>query len=305
MELDIIFTYVDNECKNWLNERNKFLSKYNKNYENNRHNSNLNEIKYAIRSIDKYFHNKYRNIYFVTNNGKLPSFIKPNPNFIPIHYKTLLGTTSFNSNTIETSLHKIEGLSEYYLYFNDDMILLDYLNMDDLISNDGKLIWYKESNMIINFVNNNPIITKLFDLLDSGTNNARHSTYNLLNLKEIPAPISHSPKIFSKTLVNDFCRSFNSQIDYQKNNIFRSENDFCFIDGFGHYYTNLNKIIFSDLYSTNIMCQFDNIFLSKLYNKIDNSKFLCVEDIRKEYNVDVHILNILEELFPLKSKYEF
>lgn len=25
MELNIIFTYVDNECKNWLNERNKFL----------------------------------------------------------------------------------------------------------------------------------------------------------------------------------------------------------------------------------------------------------------------------------------
>ena len=93
MIIDIVFTWVDYKNKEWIKKKNQDAIKCNnivKYNNNNRYNSNLNEIKYAVRSIEKYFKNKYRNIYFVTNTGELPSFLKPFENLIP-RFKALPG----------------------------------------------------------------------------------------------------------------------------------------------------------------------------------------------------------------------
>ena len=76
-KIDIVFTWVDYKDKEWIKKKNQDAIKCNNNvmHNNNRYNSYLNEIKYAVRSIEKYFKNKYRNIYFVTNTGKLPDFL--------------------------------------------------------------------------------------------------------------------------------------------------------------------------------------------------------------------------------------
>ena len=203
MIIDIVFTWVDYKNKEWIKKKNQDSIKCNnivKYNNNNRYNSNLNEIKYAIRSIEKYFKNKYRNIYFVTNTSKLPGFLKHNTNLIPIHDETLLGTTCYNSCTIESCLHKIPGLSEYYLYFNDDMILNKKLHINDFITSDGKPIWYFESNKIINIVNKYPFISKIYNFKDGGCNLSRQKTYKLLKLDKIPRPIS--PSRLSSTHIN-------------------------------------------------------------------------------------------------------
>ena len=99
MIIDIVYTYVDINDKDWQNEKRFFSQKEGllKDKYINQFNSNLEEIRYSLRSLDVYFKNKYRNIYFVTNNGKLPHFVKKQKHLIPIHYKTLLNCPSFNS----------------------------------------------------------------------------------------------------------------------------------------------------------------------------------------------------------------
>jgi hypothetical protein len=309
MQIDIVFTYVDSTDKEWLKKKSKekriFLKedKIKETPYNNSHDSSLEEIKYSVRSIIQYFKNNYRNIYFVTNNGKLPTFLKPHENLIPILDSELLGTTSYNSNTIETCLHKIPGLSEYYLYFNDDMMLTSKLQLSDLIK-DGKPIWYEETSKFINLFNNWPILSKLYDFGDSGCNLARQKTYDIIGLKHVPTPISHSPRIFKKSMVIDFCKIFKKEIDEQFERKFRSENDFCFVDAFCHYNKKHNQLIYSNKYKTNVLCQFDHNVLSRIYNWLDNSKFLCIEDMRQGHHIDEYCLYLLKNKYPKKCKYE-
>ena len=68
-----------------------------------------------------------RNIYFVTW-GHIPAWLNVNhpklkivkhTDFIPKEY-----LPTFSSHTIELNLHRIGGLSEHFVYFNDDMYLL-------------------------------------------------------------------------------------------------------------------------------------------------------------------------------------
>uniref|UniRef100_A0A6C0KRC2 Stealth protein CR2 conserved region 2 domain-containing protein n=1 Tax=viral metagenome TaxID=1070528 RepID=A0A6C0KRC2_9ZZZZ len=296
MEIDIVFTYVDCEDKKWLMQKNEDLEQ--PQILNNQFNSNLDEIKFAVLSIEKYFKNGYRNIYFVTNNGKLPKCINSQPNFFSILYSDLVGSRTYNSITIESYLHKIDGLSEYYLYFNDDCLLGNYLNISDFIDTSGKLIYYQESNPIVRLVSKFHLITNLFNLGDGGINKARIKLYEKLNLNPFPQPLAHSPKIFKKSMVEEFCKIFEKEIETQRQLLFRSENDFPFIDAFCFYYLKKNKIIYSNKYKTLILCQFDNSLISELYNEnITDEKFICIEDFRKGYDVDNVVLKIISDYF--------
>jgi hypothetical protein len=309
-KIDIIFTWIDYKDKEWIKKKNQDAIKCNNNvmHNNNRYNSQLKEIKYGIRSIEKYFKNKYRNIYFVTNTGKLPDFLKPRENLIPIHYEMLLGTTCYNSYTIESCLHKITGLSEYYIYFNDDMILNKKLHINDFITSDGKLIWYSESNKIINIVNKYPFISKIYNLKDGGCNLSRQKTYKILKLDRTPRPIAHSPRIFKKSLVEIFSNKFSKQINDQMHRKFRSSDDFCFIDAFCFYFEKNKLLEYRDDYKTKILCQFDNTIISKLINNlfdsIESSQFICVEDYRENNKYDEYCKKILDDKFTSPCKYE-
>jgi len=315
-KIDIIFTWVDYKDEEWIKKKNQDSIKCNNNVKhnnNNRYNSSLNEIKYAVRSIEKYFKNKYRNIYFVTNTGKLPSFLKPFANLIPIHYEMLLGTTCYNSFTIESCLHKIPGLSEYYLYFNDDMILNKKLYMKDLITKDGKMIWYSESNIIINMLSAHPNLIKIFKIQDGGCGLAREKTYKVLKLDRTPKPIAHSPRIFKKSLVNIFSNKFSKQLNEQMHRKFRSSDDFCFIDAFCFYFEKNKLLEYRHDYKTKILCQFDNAMLSKICNSIfdifdtcsiKDCNFICVEDGRKNDKVDKYCNKILDDILQFSCKYE-
>ena len=86
------------------------------------------ELLYSLRSLEK---NApwIRRIYLVVRDGQRPSWmIDPLPDkFHIIHHSQIIparALPTFNSLCIESFLHKIPGLAEHYLYFNDDMILL-------------------------------------------------------------------------------------------------------------------------------------------------------------------------------------
>jgi len=166
MEIDIVFTYVDHTDEEWRRKRDKHLPDSDENTA--RFDDSLEEIRYALRSIDAHLKFKYRRIYFVTNNGALPWFVKPAPDMIPILYSDLTGCESYNSNTIEAHLHKIEGLSEYYLYFNDDTILTRDLYLQDLIHpHTGDLMWYAESDPLFSFVSRHPVISQVINFISA------------------------------------------------------------------------------------------------------------------------------------------
>jgi hypothetical protein len=84
------------------------------------------ELKYSLRSLEMYAP-FVRNIYIVTN-GQTPSWLDTSATGVQIvdHkeiFRDAKALPVFNSHAIGTQLHHIEGLSERYLYFNDDVFV--------------------------------------------------------------------------------------------------------------------------------------------------------------------------------------
>ena len=98
------------------------------------------ELRYAIRSLYMYAP-WVRNIYLLTN-GQIPWWLNINhPRIKVVTHEQVFQNQShlptFSSSAIEANMHYIEGLSEHYLYFNDDYMLGKPVNPEDFISSAG------------------------------------------------------------------------------------------------------------------------------------------------------------------------
>jgi len=314
MEIDIVFTYVDQTDEEWRRQRDKHRPVSGENTA--RFDDSLQEIRYALRSIVAHMKFKYRRIYFVTNNGALPWFVKPRKNMVSILYSDLTGCEGYNSNTIEAHLHKIDGLSEYYLYFNDDMILTRDLYLHDLIHpHTGDLMWYAESDPLFSFVSRHPVISRLINFISAlpiinrflfisdTVPSSRQYTHDIIG-KTPALVIGHCPRIFKKSMVQEFFDRYIIYIEAQKSHLFRRPDDFSFVDGFCHYFDG-NGLNHSTRYKTTILVQMDHSLLSWFYNNTKTmEQFLCVEDTRRFPVVDVICRDILETLFPDRTEFE-
>ncbi|MFJ9745725.1 stealth family protein [Streptomyces chartreusis] len=83
------------------------------------------ELKYALRSLQMYT-GFVRHVYLVTDS-QVPSWLDPEAEGLTVvDHRDILPADAlpvFNSHAIESRLHHIPGLSEHYLYFNDDVFI--------------------------------------------------------------------------------------------------------------------------------------------------------------------------------------
>ncbi|KAA6303644.1 MAG: Exopolysaccharide phosphotransferase CpsY [Candidatus Ordinivivax streblomastigis] len=125
MEIDLVYLWVDGNDEKWLTKKNASLGKDILNTQSNckgRY-ANNDELKYSLRSVEK-FAPWIRKIFIVTDN-QTPDWLNlSHPKIKIIDHTEILPPESlpcFNSVIIEYFLYKIHGLSEHFLYANDDM----------------------------------------------------------------------------------------------------------------------------------------------------------------------------------------
>lgn len=130
--MDIVISFVDCKDKVWMKSYLRTIRKcsglfpYHQFY-------NHNTIKYVLRGIDEFIP-YVNNVFIVVSNiEQIPDYIDQSKvkiilhkDFIPEEYLPL-----FNSTAIELFLHKIPGLGEEFVYFNDDMIPISHISYDD------------------------------------------------------------------------------------------------------------------------------------------------------------------------------
>lgn len=108
---------------------------------------NNNEIEYCLRSLRR-FAPWLRTIFLVTDQ-QCPAFLDEQERAmlgvrIVDHRQIFSGhervLPTFNSLSIETVLHRIPGLSEHYIYLNDDFILMAPVRPGDFFTEDGVVL---------------------------------------------------------------------------------------------------------------------------------------------------------------------
>jgi hypothetical protein len=145
-DVDVVYTWVNNSDPEWIRMHDEASGLEPPSDQTHRTANNVarfqnrNELLYSIKSIRRYA--PWVRRIFVVTNCELPEILRKDEQVTRVHHAEIFPDTSvlpvFNSRAIECCLHRIEGLSEKFLYLNDDFFLCQATTISDFYTLDGK-----------------------------------------------------------------------------------------------------------------------------------------------------------------------
>lgn len=325
--IDIVVPWVDDTDPIWIEKKEKYTGVESKEGNTDVRYRDWDTLKYWFRGVEK-FAPWVRHVYFITDNQK-PEWLNTDhtklkwvkhTDYIPKEY-----LPTFNSHTIEWNLHRIEGLSENFVYFNDDVFLIDNTKPEDFFLNglpcDSPHLGLLYPNGFFSHIlfNNIELMNRHFSLKESIRANRKkwtsaQSISGLLKLvlygrKDlIPNSVSrHIQTSFQKKTFEILWEKEHDLINATCLNKLRTKNDissYCVRDWqlfSGEFYP---KKPIGKLFHTASMSH-NNDAIN--YLRHQKGKVICLNDSEDETDFELHKQMILEEfekLFPEKSSFE-
>ena len=139
MDIDFVITWVDMNNPEWQAE----FSKYAKNKCNSKNGvsearfRDYGLLKYWFRGVEK-FAPWVRTVHFVTT-GQTPEWLDTsNPRIHLVRHEDFIPKQflpTFNSVVIERYMHRIQGLADRFVYFNDDFYIINHIGIERFFYN--------------------------------------------------------------------------------------------------------------------------------------------------------------------------
>lgn len=279
--IDVVVPYVDFQDKNWIEEANKNGIDYS---EINRFRGQGEFFKYFFRGIAKNL-SWINNIFLIVQSkSQVPSWLDVSKikvvlheDFIPKEFLPL-----YNSCTIEMFLGNIKGLSEQFLYFNDDTYILKELKISD-------------------FFIENKVRQRFLECFPSSEPYKWHciNGYNLIFNDEGAATPDHSIKPMLKSKVLECFNLYKKEI-YDSITTLRTDKN---MNGYLYCYYLLKQNLCED---SSIVFSYTSAYDNRFIKGILLSDILCIGDEKANLNIyqDARINKNFRKIFPEKSKYE-
>ena len=273
------------------------------------------ELKYSLRSVEKYAP-WVRNIYIVTDN-QVPKWLNLNhPKIKIIDHRQIMPDSArpnFNAFAIEFAIVNIPGLSEHFLYANDDMMFYRNVEPGDFFK-DGKPIYVlggkmpkkmtQEENYPIAIDNSYKIITAKFG-------------NDYWQIRRWP---HHNVDPYTKTNILNVHRDFKEGIDATINSHFRSNENlhrpiytyYSILSGNGYYKLkssgepyNWKAVLKGEF--VRISSYFTIMDILKLKKRLESKKpkMFCTNDTQDVTDENrANYRGVMEQIFPDKSAFE-
>lgn len=136
LDIDFVIIWVDGQDEKWLSEKRQYSPEKEADNREVRF-RDWGNLRYWFRGVEKYAP-FVRKIFFVTW-GHIPSWLDTsNPKLEIVNHRDYIPSEylpTFNSHTIELNLHRIKGLSEHFVYFNDDVFVVSPTKPEDYFKN--------------------------------------------------------------------------------------------------------------------------------------------------------------------------
>ena len=273
-----------------------------------------NELLYSLRSLEKFAPWIHR-VYIIVDQQR-PKWVNTDTVNI-VELTDILPDTStypvFNSNIIELCMHRIEGLSECFISFNDDFMLGNTTYPSDFFSYDTRpLIWYSNSNKKETIGKNNNSDRKTAEISTRDILYKKYGTYCSHRIK-------HYPRAYTRKSMYSMWSDFPEDIAHTLQATFRNS-------------TNIITYIFYAIYALatkqgvarqiNGTSQFIDFIKGRVHHvgaslgdhnyqkKVRRIKLLkpltfCLNDSDSATDSDrKELIHMLEEFYPEKSKFE-
>lgn len=121
------------------------------------------ELQFSLERL-KLYAPWIRRVFIVTMNQTPPN-LPAGLNITIVDHKSILPECAlpcFNSQAIETALHRIPGLAEHFVYFNDDMFLGARMHPGDFFDSQGRPVLPWEENRVVSHTVPNAYQSALF-----------------------------------------------------------------------------------------------------------------------------------------------
>jgi len=193
------------------------------------------ELRYSLRSLER-MAPFVRKIYLVTA-GHVPDWLEvEHPDLEIVLHDDLFPNRghlpTFSSRAIECHLHRIPGLSEHFLYFNDDVMLLRPTTPADFFDEEGRCIVYLDRRDVVWCD-----ADRCYDL---PVNAAARKSSRLLEEAfgyRISKRVDHTPYALRKSVIEEIWERFPDELEFLSSQPFRHPDSvtltFCLAPHYG------------------------------------------------------------------------
>jgi hypothetical protein len=305
-QIDVVYTWVDGSDQAWQALRRTWAGKEGVGEgQAKRRFRDRDELRYSLRSLHM-FAPFIHHIYIVTC-GQRPSWLKNHPKVSLVDHRTIFKNPSdlptFNSMAIESHLHRIPGLKEHYIYFNDDVFLGKKVTYNDFFTKKGK---------IRVFLSKHKMTSGIPQETEAAFRAAIKNTAKLLSLsfgKKTRTLHAHTPFPSLKSLVGSIENRFPKAFGTDSSHRFRSIQDFLLVNGLiPHVALEKGKGVKSPPQSKTISfgkhpTQDKGLLQSILLEK---PRFFCIQDSSDDENLEsaAELHNFFEKYYPQRAPWE-
>ena len=307
--IDLVFTWVNSDDPEWKELYNQHTPNVERDGTSLSRFHSRDELKYALRSWDTYA--PFINHIHIVSNCKPPVWLDTDHERISwIPHEDILPASAlptFSSHAIETSLHKIPGISNLFIYSNDDFLLTRDAYPSDFYYPSGIAKVRLEPYGMVNGE-----VTEGHPDYLNGARNANRLIEDEFGVTTTQL-VTHSPQPLRQDVLEELDQKFGEDITRTAHNKFRMSDDVA-VTGYlhAHYAITTGKAI-SDTTPVQLIQQnhrFRKLFDDLIANKGNNSQLplsICVNDgagshMNALWNKSV--ASFLDAFYPDKSSFE-
>lgn len=145
--VDLVYTWVDGNDPVWREKRDRYMPKHSTtglvpSTHNEARWRDNNELMYSLRSVEMYA--PWVNHIYIITDGQVPAWLnRSHPKITIVDHRDIMPTDAlpvFSSHAIESCIYRIPGLSEHFVYGNDDTFFSAPTTPHDFFDSKGRPI---------------------------------------------------------------------------------------------------------------------------------------------------------------------
>lgn len=308
-DIDMVFSWVDGTSSEFQRARAQRMKTYivGDGDDSDARFRQIDELKYALRSVNLYA--PWIRRIFIATDSPAPEWLADHPKVTIVRsedfFADLDALPTHNSHAVESQLHRIEGLSEHFIYSNDDMFFGRPVRPDMFFSPGGITRFIEAATRIGLGEPNHE---------RSGFENAARVNRALLQRRFgriTTRHLEHAPTPLRRSVMAELEREFPEDFARTAASAFRSSSDISVTNSLYHYYALMTgravvqtdaSVRYVETTLANAASEMDGILKRREYD------FFCLNDGSKpEISVAKRTRNVrafLERYFSIPAGWE-
>lgn len=223
-DIDVVYTWVDGSDPDWRAAFEEWAHRTGRDRSSDaalapgRYRSR-DELRYSLRSV--WYHLGWARRIWVVTAGQRPDWLVEDDRLRVVDHSAILDDAclpTFNSHAIEASLHKVPGLAEHFVYFNDDTFAGRSLRPEHFFTPNGLPKVFDSDARVLT------VVTTSTGAVDTAAMRGRELLHARHGISTVYKPL-HAPHPLRRSTMEELEGAFPDEFERTRHSRFRSPTD--------------------------------------------------------------------------------